>query len=118
MRNVFSVAAIPPAAVTASQMARIAPRIVPMIRPMSPVCRAVYAVGEPGAIIALPFPAPALRRVVVHGPIGAAGHCPVVTLRVRRKRPAVGKTLEVPVRSALFTRASAAARRILAIKAG
>ena len=38
MRNVLSVATIPPAAVTASQMARIAPRIVPMIRPMSPVC--------------------------------------------------------------------------------
>jgi hypothetical protein len=38
MRNVLSVAKIPPAAVTASQMARIAPRIVPMIRPMYPVC--------------------------------------------------------------------------------
>ena len=38
MRNVLSVAKIPPAAVTASQMARIAPRIIPMIRPMSPVC--------------------------------------------------------------------------------
>ena len=37
-RNVLSVATIPPAAVTASQMARIAPRIIPMIRPMSPVC--------------------------------------------------------------------------------
>ena len=38
MRNVLSVATIPPAAVTASQMARIAPRIIPIIRPMSPVC--------------------------------------------------------------------------------
>ena len=38
MRNVFSVAKIPPATVTASQMARIAPRIVPMIRPMYLVC--------------------------------------------------------------------------------
>ena len=34
MRNVFSVAKIPPATVTASQMERITPRIVPMIRPM------------------------------------------------------------------------------------
>ncbi len=38
MRNVFSVAKSPPATVTASQMARIAPRIVPMIRPMYLVC--------------------------------------------------------------------------------
>ena len=38
MRNVFSVAKMPPATVTASQMARIAPRIVPMIRPMYLVC--------------------------------------------------------------------------------
>src|SRR5271155_1921400 len=38
MRNVLNVAKIPPAAVTASQTARIAPRIIPMIRPMSPVC--------------------------------------------------------------------------------
>ena len=29
-----------------------------MIRPMSPVCRRIYAGGEPGAIIALPFPRP------------------------------------------------------------
>ena len=29
-----------------------------MIRPMSPVCRRIYADGEPGAIIALPFPRP------------------------------------------------------------
>ena len=36
--------------------------IVPMIRPMSPVCRRIYAGGEPGAIIALPF---------VHGTIAA-----------------------------------------------
>ena len=38
MRNVFSVAKMPPATVTASQMARITPRIVPMIRPMYLVC--------------------------------------------------------------------------------
>ena len=38
MTNVLSVATIPPAAVKASHMTRIAPRIVPMIRPMSPVC--------------------------------------------------------------------------------
>jgi hypothetical protein len=38
---------------------------------MSPVCRQVYAGGEPGAIIALPFPAAAPRRVVVHGTIAA-----------------------------------------------
>lgn len=38
MRNALSVAKIPLAAVTASQMRRIAPRIVPMIRPMPPVC--------------------------------------------------------------------------------
>ncbi len=39
MTNVLSVAKIPPAAVKASHMARIAPRIVPMIRPMSPSMR-------------------------------------------------------------------------------
>jgi Glyoxalase-like domain len=38
MRNVLSVAKIPPAAVKASQMARIAPRIIPMIRPTYSVC--------------------------------------------------------------------------------
>jgi len=38
IRNVLSVAMIPPAAVKASQMARITARIVPMIRPMYPVC--------------------------------------------------------------------------------
>jgi len=37
-RNVLSEAKIPPAAVTASQTARIAPRTVPMIRPMCLVC--------------------------------------------------------------------------------
>lgn len=31
----------------------------------------VYAGGEPGAIIALPFPAAALRRVAGHGTIAA-----------------------------------------------
>jgi hypothetical protein len=56
MTNVLSVATIPPATVTASNMAKIAPRIVPMIRPMPPVCRRIYADGEPDAIIALPFP--------------------------------------------------------------
>ena len=39
MRNVLNVARIPPAAVTASQIARIAPTIVPMIRPIHPVWR-------------------------------------------------------------------------------
>jgi len=43
---------------------------------MSPVCprrerSRVYAGGEPGAIIALPFPAAALHRVAVHGTIAA-----------------------------------------------
>jgi len=38
IRNVLSVAKIPPMAVTASQMARITPRIVHIIRPMYPVC--------------------------------------------------------------------------------
>ena len=38
MRNVLSVAKIPPAAVKTSHMARIAPRIIPMMRPISPVC--------------------------------------------------------------------------------
>jgi hypothetical protein len=71
MRNVLNVATIPPAAVTASHMARIAPSVVPMIRPMSPVCRRAYAGGVPGAIIALPFSVAALRRVVVHGTIAA-----------------------------------------------
>ncbi len=36
MTSVLNVARIPPAAVTASQMARIAPRTVPMIRPIYP----------------------------------------------------------------------------------
>ena len=75
MRNVLSVATIPPAAVTANHMARIAPKIVPMIRPMSPVCRRIYAGGEPGAIIAFAFPAAVLRRVVVHGTIAALAAC-------------------------------------------
>src|SRR5271166_6550494 len=47
MRNVLSVATIPPAAVKANDMARIAPKIVPMIRPMSPVCRRIYAGVSP-----------------------------------------------------------------------
>jgi len=38
MRNVLSVATILPTVVMASDMARIAPTIVPMIRRMSPVC--------------------------------------------------------------------------------
>ena len=42
MRNVLSVATILPTAVKASDMARIAPRIVPMIRRMSPVCAGAW----------------------------------------------------------------------------
>ncbi len=38
IRNVLSVATIPSMAVTASQMARITPRIAQIIRPMCPVC--------------------------------------------------------------------------------
>src|SRR5215472_3894583 len=38
MRNILSVATILPTAVKASDMARIAPTIVPMIRRMFPVC--------------------------------------------------------------------------------
>ena len=38
IRNVLSVAKIPPMAVNASQMARITPRIVHIIRPMYSVC--------------------------------------------------------------------------------
>jgi hypothetical protein len=38
IRNVLSVAKIPPIAMNASQMARITPRIVHIIRPMDPVC--------------------------------------------------------------------------------
>jgi hypothetical protein len=38
---------------------------------MSPVCRRIYTAGEPGAIIALPFSAAALGRVVLHGTIAA-----------------------------------------------
>ena len=38
MTNTLNVAKIPLAAVTASQMARIPPRIVPIFRPMDPVC--------------------------------------------------------------------------------
>src|SRR5215510_14168053 len=50
IRNVLSVAAIPPTTVTASQMTTIALRIVPMIRPMYPVCACTqYAPGSPGA---------------------------------------------------------------------
>jgi hypothetical protein len=70
IRNVLTVATIPPAAVTASHMAKVAPRIVPMIRPMPPVCRRVDAGGKASAIIASPFPAAALPRVV-HGTIAA-----------------------------------------------
>jgi hypothetical protein len=46
-RNILSVAKIPPATVTISQMARIALIIVPMIRPMYLVCARPVA-GEPG----------------------------------------------------------------------
>ena len=45
MRNVLSVAKIPPATVTASQTASIAPMIVPMIRPMYLVCASSPADG-------------------------------------------------------------------------
>jgi hypothetical protein len=38
IKNVLSIAKIPPMAMKASQMARIAPTIVHIIRPMSPVC--------------------------------------------------------------------------------
>jgi hypothetical protein len=38
IKNVLSVAKIPSMAVNASQMARITPRIVHIIRPMYPVC--------------------------------------------------------------------------------
>jgi hypothetical protein len=38
IKNVLSVAEIPPMAVNASQMAKITPRIVHIIRPMYPVC--------------------------------------------------------------------------------
>ena len=38
IKNVLSVAKIPPMAVNASQMARITPRTVHIIRPMHPVC--------------------------------------------------------------------------------
>ena len=55
MTNVLSVAKIPPAAVKASQMARIAAEdYIPMIRPMYPVCAwcpwqaAVVQAGRPG----------------------------------------------------------------------
>ena len=40
MTSVLSVARIPPAAVTANQMARMTPRTVPMIRPMYQLCAA------------------------------------------------------------------------------
>jgi hypothetical protein len=45
MRNVLSVATMLPTAVTASEMARIALRMVPMIRRMSPVCARGLAAG-------------------------------------------------------------------------
>jgi hypothetical protein len=48
MRNTLNVAKIPPAAVTASQMARIAPRIVPIFRPMDLVCPLVPLAGVLG----------------------------------------------------------------------
>jgi hypothetical protein len=48
MRNALNVAKIPPAAVTASQMARIAPRIVPIFRPMDLVCPSAPLAGVPG----------------------------------------------------------------------
>ena len=53
MKNVLSIAKIQPIAMKASQMARIAPRIVPMIRLMYPVCtrlpcQATGYAGRPG----------------------------------------------------------------------
>jgi hypothetical protein len=69
MRNVLSVAKIPPAAMTASQMARTAPRIVPMIRPMSPVCARGF--GRDGACPQVDSPADA-SRVMISGPPGPA----------------------------------------------
>ena len=48
MRNTLNVAKIPLAAVTASQMARIPPRIVPIFRPMDPVCPPVPLAGVIG----------------------------------------------------------------------
>jgi hypothetical protein len=52
MRNVLSVAKIPPAAVKANQMATIAPRIIPMIRPTYSVCthRPWQATVAPGSM--------------------------------------------------------------------
>ena len=99
MTNVLSVATIPPATVTASHMARIAPRIVPMIRPMSPVCRRIYADGEPDAIIALPFPVAALGPVVVHGTIAALAapsRGRPVTRRLKQLRLAVSRPAAMP----------------------
>src|SRR6266699_3759598 len=78
MTNALSVAKIPPATVTTSQMARIAPRIVPMTRPMSPVCArrswqpaAAPARGGPwGRLAGL-----AGRRLVTGGhSLAGAGH--------------------------------------------
>jgi len=45
MRNVLNVAKIPPAAVKASQSAKITPRTVAMIRPMFPVCALRHALN-------------------------------------------------------------------------
>ena len=77
MTNILSVAKIPPATVTTSQMARIAPRIVPMTRPMSPVCArrswqpaAVPARGAAGRLACV-----AGRRPVTGGhSLADAGH--------------------------------------------
>ncbi len=44
-RNILAEATIPPATVTASQTARIAPRTVPMIRPIHPVCTRTGSLG-------------------------------------------------------------------------
>src|SRR4029077_1437167 len=73
-RNILSVSKIPPATVTTSQMARIALRIVPMIRPMYLVCAPLrwQATGLEGQPHEHQPVAQRLRRVVVRFHLGEA----------------------------------------------
>jgi len=71
IRNVLSVAKIPPIAMNASQMARITPRIVHIIRPMNLVCarRRAPVHADRGRALAAPdgrrsCPSPQRRRVL------------------------------------------------------
>src|SRR5947207_8024821 len=85
IRNVLNVAKIPSAAMTAIQMARIAPRILPMIRPMDPVCPPAPLKGGP---CCRPRHDRRPRRLR-HG-------CRPATRRLKSARPGVSRWAELP----------------------